>query len=113
MVAYYRNSNQADKDGYDGDYGSLDTEEEEQGLVEQDEENEQEDQQHDHMFVSPLHKVTWISQTMNKAASTMQIEKKMKKLYMNVKMIAVVDGAQPPFTAVYSLWKARDGCPLQ
>ena len=45
---------------------------------------------------------------MNKAASAMQIEKKMKKLYMNVKMIAFVDGAQPPFTAVYSLWKARD-----
>ena len=36
------------------DYGSSDTEEEEQGLVEQDEENEQEDQWHDHMFVSPI-----------------------------------------------------------
>ena len=45
----------------------------------------------------------------DKAASAMQIEKKMKKLYMNVKMIAVVDGAQPPFAVVYSLWKARDG----
>ena len=28
---------------------------------------------------------------------------------MNIKMIAVVDSAQPPFAAVYSLWKARDG----
>ena len=43
MEAYYQNSNQADKDGYDDDYSSLDTEEEEQGLVERDEENEQED----------------------------------------------------------------------
>ena len=85
----------------------MDTEEEKQGLAEQDEENEPENQQHD-MFVSPLHQVTWILQTMNKAASAMQIEKKMK-LSMNVKMIAVVYDAQPPFTGVYSLWKARDG----
>ena len=54
-------------------------------------ENEQEDQQHDHMFVSPLHQVTQISQITNKAASAMQIEKKMKKLSMNIKMIAVKD----------------------
>ena len=59
------------------------------------------------MFVSPLCQVTQVSQTMNKAASAMQIEKKMKKLSMNIKMIAVVDGAQSPFTA------ARNGCPLQ
>ena len=61
------------------------------------------------MFVSPLHHVTQISQTMNKAVSAMLIEKNMKKLSMNIKMTAVVDGAQPPFAAVYSLWKARDG----
>ena len=35
------------------DYGSSDTEEEEEGLAEQDEENEQEDQWHDHMFCLP------------------------------------------------------------
>ena len=46
---------------------------------------------------------------MNEAASAMQIEKNMKELSMNIKMIALVDGAQPPFTAVNSLWKARDG----
>ena len=61
------------------------------------------------MFVSPLCQVTQILQTTNQAASAMQIAKKMKKLSMNIKMIAVVDGAQPPFTAVNSLWKARDG----
>ena len=43
------------------------------------------------MFVSPLHQVTPISQITNKAASAMQIEKKMKKLSMNIKMIAVKD----------------------
>ena len=61
------------------------------------------------MFVSPLCQVTQILQTTNKAASAMQIAKKMKKLSMSIKMITVVDGAQPPFTAVNSLWKARDG----
>ena len=39
MEAYYQNSNQADKDGYDDDYSLSDTQEEEQGLVEQDDEN--------------------------------------------------------------------------
>ena len=34
MEAYYQNSIQADKDGYDNDYSLSDTEEEEQGLAE-------------------------------------------------------------------------------
>ena len=35
--------------------------------------------------------------------------KKMKKLSIHPKMVAVVEGASPPFPVTYSLWKAQDG----
>ena len=33
----------------------------------------------------------------------------MKKLSIDPKMVAVVEGASPPFPVTYSLWKAQDG----
>ena len=33
----------------------------------------------------------------------------MKKLSIRPKMVAVVEGASPPFPVTYLLWKAQDG----
>ena len=97
----YEVRNQADDD--ENENSGSDTDEHER-LTEDKGCDTQQEQQQERVFPSKS-----FHNPLASTKSTPWSIKKMKKLSICPKMVAVVEGASPPFPVTYSLWKAQDG----
>ena len=98
----YEVRNQADDDENEN-LGS-ETDEDEQ-LTEDKGYDTQQEQQQERVFSSK----SFHNPLASTKSTPWSIEKRMKKLSIHPKMVAVVEGVSPPFPVTYSLWKAQDG----